>query len=82
MPDADVGMPSKELERKYRKHRSRLLFTPFRRVEARRIWGAESPIELFLDRGTCAARAVPAAPNLDHGGWGSLSVLVPSLEGS
>ena len=44
----DVGMPSKELERKYRKHRSRLLFTPFRRVEARRIWGAESPIELFL----------------------------------
>ena len=41
-------MPSKELERKYRKHRSRLLFTPFRRVEARRIWGAKSPIELFL----------------------------------
>lgn len=44
----DVGMPTDTLARKYRKHRSRLLFSPFKRIEARRIWGAESPIELFL----------------------------------
>jgi len=43
-----VGMPSEKLEAKYRKRRRELLFEPFRRVEARRIWGVETPIELFL----------------------------------
>lgn len=44
----DLKMPSARLTEKYRRHRSRLLFRPFHRVEARRIWGAESPIELFV----------------------------------
>ena len=44
----DLKMPSERLAEKYRRHRSRLLFRPFRRVESRRIWGAESPIELFV----------------------------------
>jgi hypothetical protein len=28
--------------------RGKLLFTPFKKVEARRVWGAQTPIELFL----------------------------------
>jgi hypothetical protein len=34
-------------EEKYRKHRARLLYTPFESVRTRRVWGAQSPIELF-----------------------------------
>lgn len=44
----DIRMPSDELKAKYEKHRKKLLFTPFKKVEARRIWGAQTPIELFL----------------------------------
>lgn len=44
----DVGMPSEALKAKYVKHRNKLLFTPFTAVTARRVWGAETPIELFL----------------------------------
>ena len=44
----DLKMPNTRLAEKYRQHRSRLLFAPFHRVQARRIWGAESPIELFV----------------------------------
>lgn len=44
----DLHMPSQKMKEKYEKHRSRLLFTPFQKIEARRVWGAESPIELFL----------------------------------
>jgi hypothetical protein len=33
---------------RYEKHRKELLFTPFKKVEARRVWSAETPIELFL----------------------------------
>lgn len=43
-----VGMPNQKLTAKYNRKRSDLMFQPFQRVEARRIWGAESPIELFL----------------------------------
>jgi hypothetical protein len=41
-------MPSEAMKARYEKHRNKLLFTPFKKVEARRIWGAETPIELFL----------------------------------
>lgn len=44
----DVGMPTDRLTQKYRRKRMELLFRPFERVEARRIWGVETPIELFL----------------------------------
>ncbi len=35
-------------DEKYQRHRTKLLFRPFNQVKSRRIWGAESPIELFL----------------------------------
>lgn len=44
----DAGMPAGKMREKYRRKRSELLFRPFKKVEARRIWGAETPIELFL----------------------------------
>lgn len=44
----DVRMPSDGMKAKYEKHRKKLLFSPFKKVEARRVWGAQTPIELFL----------------------------------
>ena len=44
----DIGLPEGDGWRRYAKHRQKLLFTPFKKVEPRRIWGADSPIELFL----------------------------------
>src|SRR3984893_9806317 len=43
-----LGLGNDKGEEKYRKHRARLLYTPFENVRTRRIWGAQSPIELFL----------------------------------
>jgi len=36
---------------KYRKHRVKKYFTPFQNVRPRKIWGCDSPIELFLIQG-------------------------------
>jgi hypothetical protein len=44
----DLLMPSDDMKARYERHRKKLLFTPFQQVEARRVWGAETPIELFL----------------------------------
>lgn len=45
----EVDMLANErANRKYRRHRQNLMFRPFTDTRARRIWGAESPIELFL----------------------------------
>jgi hypothetical protein len=44
----DLKMPSEQMKARYEKHRRKLFFTPFTRVEARRVWGAETPIELFV----------------------------------
>lgn len=35
-------------KRSYRRNRIKKLFTPFKLVEARRIWGIDTPIELFI----------------------------------
>jgi hypothetical protein len=43
-----LGLGNERGEEKYRKHRARLLYVPFGDVHTRRIWGAQSPIELFL----------------------------------
>jgi hypothetical protein len=43
----DIGLPDGARER-YASHRHNLLFKPFSKIEARRVWGAGSPIELFL----------------------------------
>lgn len=44
----DIGLPLGRAAEKYARYRRNLLFRPFEKPEARRIWGAESPIELFL----------------------------------
>lgn len=44
----DIGMPAGDAAARYARYRRDLLFKPFKRVEARRVWGAESPIELFV----------------------------------
>jgi hypothetical protein len=46
----EVGMnfPGAKAEEKYRKHRANLLYKPFAEIKPRRVWGAQSPIELFL----------------------------------
>ena len=44
----DIRMPTAQMQHRYEKHRQKLFFTPFEKVEARRVWGAETPIELFL----------------------------------
>jgi len=46
--EVSLGLGNERGEEKYRKHRARLLYTPFESVRTRRIWGAQSPIELFL----------------------------------
>jgi hypothetical protein len=40
--------PDEKRDAKYNNHRQKLLYTPFKKPESRRVWGAESPIELFL----------------------------------
>jgi hypothetical protein len=42
------GFNAPEAQAKYNRHRSKRLFRPFQHVGVRRVWGAESPIELFL----------------------------------
>ena len=43
-----MGFPSAKAEEKHRKHRASLLYKPFSEIRPRRVWGAQSPIELFL----------------------------------
>jgi len=44
----NFDMPNDKMFRKYLKHRTKLLFTPFSNFKSKRIWGLDSPIELFL----------------------------------
>jgi hypothetical protein len=46
--EAALGLPTPQAEEKYGKHRAKRLYKPFTKIEARRLWGAQSPIELFL----------------------------------
>jgi hypothetical protein len=39
----DLRMPSDEMKARYEKHRKKLLFTPFKKVEARRVWARKRP---------------------------------------
>ncbi|MBY5316720.1 endonuclease domain-containing protein [Rhizobium leguminosarum] len=43
-----LGFENPRLEEKYARHRARLLYQPFTEIRPRRLWGIESPIELFL----------------------------------
>lgn len=44
----NFGIENKKLWQKYHRHFTKLMFTPFEGLRAKRVWGAESPIELFL----------------------------------
>ena len=44
----DLRMPTEQMKARYERHRRKLFYTPFKQVEARRVWGAETPIELFV----------------------------------
>jgi hypothetical protein len=46
--EVPMGFSTDKAEEKYKKHRAKLLYTPFSKIEPRRVWGAQSPIELFL----------------------------------
>lgn len=54
------GFNDRAAEAKFNKHRNKRFFRPFERVEARRVWGAESPIELFLLQGLLGRGLSPA----------------------
>ena len=55
----NFDMPSAQLFQKYVRHRTKLFFTPFKDVAPRRVWGVESPIELFLLQGMAYHGFVP-----------------------
>jgi hypothetical protein len=55
----DLGMGQGKPFRKYLRHRTRLMFSPFEAFHARRVWGAESPIELFLLQGLLREGLMP-----------------------
>ena len=46
--EVSMGSANPKAEEKYKKHRGKLLYTPFTEIKPRRVWGAQSPIELFL----------------------------------
>lgn len=55
----DIKMPSEQMKARYEKHRRKLFFTPFKQVEARRVWGAETPIELFVIQALAKQKLFP-----------------------
>lgn len=60
----DLKMPSEQMKARYEKHRRKLFFTPFKQVEARRVWGAETPIELFVIQALAKEKLYPACQML------------------
>jgi very-short-patch-repair endonuclease len=55
----DAGMLSKEANARYVKHRARKYFKRFTSDRPRRVWGLESPIELFLAQGLAGLGLYP-----------------------
>lgn len=46
--EVDRFLPDEKSRKRFLRNRIKTLYQPFKRVEARRIWGAQTPIELFL----------------------------------
>lgn len=46
--EVDCFFPDEKSRKRFLRNRIKTLFQPFKRVEVRRIWGAQTPIELFL----------------------------------
>lgn len=70
-----VNVGSPEAQAKFNKHRNKRFFRPFKRVEARRVWGAESPIELFMHQGLLRGNLSPQLQTIlcdDGSTWGAL----------
>jgi Protein of unknown function (DUF559) len=44
---AALGMPENRIKQ-YAKHRSKLLYSPFRTLDSRQVWGVENALELFV----------------------------------
>jgi hypothetical protein len=60
----DLRMPSEDMKARYEKHRKKLFFAPFKKVEARRVWGAQTPIELFLLQALAKEKLFPECQTL------------------
>lgn len=60
----DVKMPTEKMRGKYENYRSRLLFAPFSNVSTRRVWGVETPIELFMAQAMAKAGHFPLSQML------------------
>ncbi|MBR9972449.1 hypothetical protein [Magnetospirillum sulfuroxidans] len=43
-----IGFTDPDMEKRYNKNHRKTFFKPFKKLEARRVWGSQSPIELFL----------------------------------
>ena len=52
-------MPTEDLTERCTKHRKKLFQKPFQKVEARRVWGAETAIELFLIQALAKEKLFP-----------------------
>ncbi|RVH78110.1 hypothetical protein CN203_11480 [Sinorhizobium meliloti] len=46
--EVDQWLPDATSRKRFLRNRIKTVYQPFKRVETRRIWGAQSPIELFL----------------------------------
>lgn len=46
--EVDRFLPDEKSRKRFLRNRIKTIYQPFKRVEARRIWGAQTPIELFL----------------------------------
>lgn len=46
-----VEIPNEKIQKRYRKLRTNKYYKPFSNIKPRRVWGADSPIELFLIQG-------------------------------
>jgi hypothetical protein len=56
-----LDMPDKRLKR-YLRHRAKLLYTPFNKVDARQIWGVENALELFVLQEIVSRGTLPRVP--------------------
>jgi hypothetical protein len=66
-----LDMPDKRLKR-YLRHRAKLLYTPFNKVDARQIWGLENALELFVLQEIVSRGALPPVPQamiFTDGSW-------------
>jgi hypothetical protein len=60
----DIKMPSEQMKARYERYRRKLFFTSFKQVEARRVWGTETPIELFVIQALAKEKLFPACQML------------------